>query len=411
LLGLYPSYGLTAAENLRRQTYALAATAAITSTFALTLHVGILVPRLMLIGGFLSLLFLAPLLRAFVKGRLIKVGLWGKPTVILGSGKVAQHLMRSLRSEPGIGLVPIAVFDDREPPDGGVLEGVPYGGAITDGEYLARESGVNTAIIVMAGADRRQFMDSINWAATVFQNLILVPSRLGGSMVGNSAVRGRDLAGTLGLEIKHNLLDPWSQRTKRALDLFGVVLGGLLISPFLLAIAVSIKLSSPGPVFYVHRRLGSGSTNFRCWKFRTMYPDAERLLDNYLQSNPELRVEWEREQKLRRDPRVTRVGRILRKSSLDELPQLWNVLRGEMSLIGPRPIVDAEVSKYRAMYELYQRVRPGMSGLWQVSGRSNTTYEERVALDAYYVRNWSVWLDMVILARSVKIVATRAGAH
>jgi lipopolysaccharide/colanic/teichoic acid biosynthesis glycosyltransferase len=142
-----------------------------------------------------------------------------------------------------------------------------------------------------------------------------------------------------------------------------------------------------------------------------MYPDAERLLDNYLQSNPELRVEWEREQKLRRDPRVTRVGRILRKSSLDELPQLWNVLRGEMSLIGPRPIVDAEVSKYRAMYELYQRVRPGMSGLWQVSGRSNTTYEERVALDAYYVRNWSVWLDMVILARSVKIVATRAGAH
>jgi lipopolysaccharide/colanic/teichoic acid biosynthesis glycosyltransferase len=131
-----------------------------------------------------------------------------------------------------------------------------------------------------------------------------------------------------------------------------------------------------------------------------MHVDAERLLDKDLQDNPFLRAEWEQNQKLRDDPRV---GRLLRKTSLDELAQLWNVLCGEMSLTGPRPIVDAEVPKYEKTYELYRRIKPGISGFWQVSGRSDTGYEERVAMDAYYVRNWSIWLDFIFLARTVKI--------
>ena len=141
-----------------------------------------------------------------------------------------------------------------------------------------------------------------------------------------------------------------------------------------------------------------------------MHADADWLLTQHLQDNSELRWEWEQDHKLRSDPRVTRVGRFLRATSLDELPQLWNVFRGEMSLVGPRPIVDEEIPKYGQVYKLYQRVTPGISGLWQVSGRSNTTYEERVALDAYYVRNWSVWLDLVILARTVGGVIFRRGA-
>ena len=130
-----------------------------------------------------------------------------------------------------------------------------------------------------------------------------------------------------------------------------------------------------------------------------------------MQNNPYLRAEWEQNQKLRDDPRITRVGRLLRKTSLDELPQLWNVLRGEMSLVGPRPIVDAEVPKYGAVYALYKRIRPGMSGFWQVEGRSDTTYDERVAMDNYYVRDWSIWLDLVILARTVRAVVLRRGAR
>jgi lipopolysaccharide/colanic/teichoic acid biosynthesis glycosyltransferase len=130
-----------------------------------------------------------------------------------------------------------------------------------------------------------------------------------------------------------------------------------------------------------------------------------------LQDNPCLQVEWEQNYKLREDPRVTRIGRFLRKTSLDELPQLWNVLWGEMSLIGPRPIVEAEVPKYGTIYEMYRRIRPGISGFWQVSGRSDTDYPERVKLDAYYIRNWSVWLDIVILVRTVRIVAIGRGAY
>jgi lipopolysaccharide/colanic/teichoic acid biosynthesis glycosyltransferase len=142
-----------------------------------------------------------------------------------------------------------------------------------------------------------------------------------------------------------------------------------------------------------------------------MYVDSERLLTELLRSKPDLRVEWEKFHKLRVDPRITPIGHFLRKSSLDELPQLWNVLRGEMSLIGPRPIVDTETSKYKGAYKLYLRVKPGMSGLWQVSGRSNTSYQERVELDTYYVRNWSIWLDLVILARTVGTVIFNQGAH
>jgi lipopolysaccharide/colanic/teichoic acid biosynthesis glycosyltransferase len=142
-----------------------------------------------------------------------------------------------------------------------------------------------------------------------------------------------------------------------------------------------------------------------------MHVNAEHLLDKYLQGNPVLQAEWEQNQKLRCDPRVTRVGRILRQTSLDELPQLWNVLRGEMSLTGPRPIVDAEVPKYGEVYGLYKRIKPGMSGFWQVSGRSDTTYAERVEMDSYYVRNWSVWLDLIILARTVMCVVLGRGAR
>jgi Undecaprenyl-phosphate galactose phosphotransferase WbaP len=223
-------------------------------------------------------------------------------------------------------------------------------------------------------------------------------------------VVARDLGGILGVEVKYNLLNPWARRTKRVFDLLGVVIGGLLISPLLLAIAVLIKLDSPGPVFYKQERPGAGGKYFCFWKFRTMHVEAGRLLSELLQSDPEARAEWKRGIKLRDDPRITRIGRFLRKTSLDELPQLWNVLHGEMSLVGPRPMLVEEIPKYGEVYELYKRMRPGITGLWQVSGRSDTDYEERVTMVAYYVRNWSVWLDLVILARTVKSVFSGHGA-
>lgn len=407
LVGLYPGYGLGQAEELRRQTYAVLATLATTAIFALAFQVGDLLSRLLLGLGFLGLLFLAPVLRYFVKWGMMRAGLWGKSVVILGADKTGAHLARALQREWDLGFSPVAVFDDRLAPVGGVLENVPYGGTLIDAINLPRKQGIDTAIFAIPHAHRNYLAEFVGRASLRFRYLIVTPNLAG---VATSAVVARDLSGILGVEIKHNLLNPWTRGAKRALDLFGVVVGGVLISPLLLAIIVLIKLNSPGPAFYSQQRLGSGGQHFRCWKFRTMRSDAEWSLTKLLQSNTELRSEWERDQKLRNDPRISRVGSLLRKTSLDELPQLWNVLRGEMSLVGPRPIIDVEVPKYGEAYELYQRVTPGITGLWQVSGRNDTGYEERVSLDIYYVRNWSIWLDLVILVRTLGSVVSSRGA-
>jgi Undecaprenyl-phosphate galactose phosphotransferase WbaP len=406
--GLYPGYGLDQVEELRRQTFALLASLAIIVVFAFASKLDDSLGRLFLFTWCLGLLLAAPVARSLVKRALMSAGLWGKPVVVFGTHKFGAQLVKALQKEWQLGFNPVRVFDNRLVPEKGVLEGVPYGGTLTDAVAMAQEYGLDTAIFAMPHTRREHLAELVSLASTSFRYVVVMPN-LGG--ITNSAAMARDFAGNFGIEIKYNLLFPWARRAKRVLDLFLTVVGGLMISPLLIAMVILVKLDSSGPAFYGHRRLGAEGKHFRCWKFRTMHTNAEQLLDEFLQGNPDLRAEWEQNFKLRDDPRVTRVGRFLRKTSLDELPQLWNVLRGEMSLVGPRPIVDAEIPKYGTVYEMYRRIRPGISGFWQVSGRSDTNYNERVQLDAYYVRNWSVWLDLVILARTVRIVVLGRGAY
>jgi Undecaprenyl-phosphate galactose phosphotransferase WbaP len=408
LLGLYPGYGLDSAERLRRHTYSIFATLAVLAVFAVGFQVGNLLSRILLAFAFLGLLFLTPFVQPLVKLGLKKAKLWGKPVIILSYKETGAKFQELLEQEWGIGYTPVALLDHHLVAAGKSYRGVSCDETLTHAATLGRELGVDTVIFAMPHTRREQLAHMVGVASESFRSVLIVPNLNG---VTNSAVVARDFAGTFAVEIKQNLLDPWSQRLKRALDLLGTVVGGVLISPLVFAIAIVIKFDSSGPAFYGHRRVGAAGKHFLCWKFRTMHVDAERLLDKHLQGSPILRAEWEQNQKLRDDPRVTRVGRLLRQTSLDELPQLWNVLRGEMSLTGPRPIVDSEVPKYGKVYELYKRIKPGMSGLWQVSGRSDTSYAERVEMDSYYVRNWSVWLDLIILARTVKSVALVRGAR
>ena len=198
---------------------------------------------------------------------------------------------------------------------------------------------------------------------------------------------------------------------KRAADLLLVT---IVCVPVLIVVAIVVllmKIESRGPVIYRHERVGHRGRRFFAWKFRTMVDDAEEVLFRHFEQRPDLRDEWARKHKLRSDPRVTRVGKWLRRLSLDELPQLWNVLKGDMSIVGPRPIVEEETARYNGHLVDYLAVRPGLTGLWQVSGRNDLSYETRVALDSHYVRNWSVWLDMYILARTVDVVARGKGAY
>jgi Undecaprenyl-phosphate galactose phosphotransferase WbaP len=408
LLGLYPGYGLGSAERLRRHTYSVFATLAVLAVFAVGSQVGDLLSRILLALAFLGLLFITPFVQHFVKLGMKKAGLWGKPVITLSYKETGAKFQELLKQEWGMGYYPIALLDHHLVAAGKSYRDVSCEETLTDAANLARDLGVDTIVFAMPYTRREQLARMVSVASESFRSVLIVPNLNG---ITNSAVEARDFAGTFAVEIKQNLLDPWSQRLKRALDLLGTVIGGVLISPLVFAIAVLIKLDTPGPAFYGHRRLGAAGEHFLCWKFRTMHVDAERLLDKHLQDSPILRAEWEQNQKLRDDPRVTRVGHFLRQTSLDELPQLWNVLRGEMSLTGPRPIVDAEVPKYGEVYKLYKRIRPGMSGLWQVSGRSDTSYGERVEMDSYYVRNWSVWLDLIILARTVKSVTLGRGAR
>ena len=402
LLGLYPGYGISSPEELRRQSHAAIGTLAIIATVALAFQIGELLSRLLVGLSFLGLLLLAPLGRYLVKLGLHKIGLWGKPVVIIGAGRSAgKHLRSVLRREWGLGFKPVAVFDFPRGSKGSVLEGPAYGGTVTEALREAYMSNVDTVIFAMPFLRRGYLAEFVGKASRLFRYVIVIPNLNG---ITTSGVIARDFAGTFGVEIKHNLLSWGALATKRIVDLVLTTVGGILILPLLVTTALVIKLDSKGPVFYSALRMGRNDKPFWCLKFRTMVPEAEALLERMLEENSTLREEYIKYHKLRHDPRVTRIGRFLRKTSLDELPQLWNVLRGEMSLVGPRPYLPRESEKVGYAQDEVLRVPPGITGPWQVAGRSHVTFKERVLMDVHYVRDWSVWLDLVLLARTVEAV-------
>ena len=199
---------------------------------------------------------------------------------------------------------------------------------------------------------------------------------------------------------------------KTAFDYILTLVGAVFISPLLVYIAYRIKKEDPGPVFFAHTRIGKNGKPFPCYKFRSMVVNSQEMLQKYLAENPAAREEWERDFKLKDDPRVTPIGKFLRSTSLDELPQIFNVLRGEMSLVGPRPVIQEELDKYYGeTAKLYCTVKPGITGLWQVSGRSDIGYDERVALDATYIKYRSFWGDIVILWKTIGVVLMKKGAY
>jgi Undecaprenyl-phosphate galactose phosphotransferase WbaP len=408
LLGLYPGYGLNEVEELRRQTYALLVTLAIIAVFAVALQLGDFVSRRALGLGFLSLLLFAPLVRQFVKWRLMKTGWWGKPVIVFSSGESGGRVATLLTKEWSLGYRPIAVFGNRSTKTRRHFEATPDEQCLADAMLLAKERGADTVMFAMPQTRRQHLARLVNWASFGFKHVTVIPNLDG---VTNSAVVARDLAGVFGVEIRHNLLNPSVRRVKRGLDLAATLAGGIVVLPFLLILCLLVWLESGRPVFYSAQRMGRDGKLFSCVKFRTMVPDAEAVLQRMLREDPQRREEYTRYHKLREDPRVTRVGRFLRKTSLDELPQLWNVLRGEMSLVGPRPYLPRESEDIGLTQSDILRVTPGITGPWQVGGRNHAAFHERVGMDVRYVRNWSVWLDLVLLARTVRTVLFDRSAY
>ena len=215
----------------------------------------------------------------------------------------------------------------------------------------------------------------------------------------------------MALYVKNRLLNPTDRMLKELFDKSLSVILFILFFPILLLLYIIVYLATKGHPIYKQRRIGQNGRSFNIYKFRTMRLDADEVLQKVLERDPEAKMEWEREFKLKSDPRITRIGHFLRRTSLDELPQIINVFQGKMSLVGPRPIVEGEIAKYGDYFEYFKAVKPGMTGLWQVSGRNDISYDERVRLDAWYVRNWSIELDIIILVKTAAIVLMRRGSY
>jgi exopolysaccharide biosynthesis polyprenyl glycosylphosphotransferase len=286
------------------------------------------------------------------------------------------------------------------------VEGVPIVGDLALAPILAQRLKIPYAVLAMPGVDGPKLLQIVERVGGNFSHLLVIPDLFGFATLG---VPAKNLGGILGVEVRQQLLLPGPRLAKRVMDATLTGIGVLFVLPFLVIIALLIKLDSKGPVFYWQNRLGKDGEFFRAYKFRTMHGDGEARLKAILDGDPQLRAEYEIFHKLRKDPRVTRIGRVLRKFSLDEFPQLLNVIIGDMSLVGPRPYIEREVTEMGGQEKIILRAPPGMTGMWQVTDRNATSFAQRVQIDVYYVRNWSPWLDIHILAKTFGVVIKGSG--
>ncbi|AFY59493.1 undecaprenyl-phosphate galactose phosphotransferase WbaP [Synechococcus sp. PCC 6312] len=408
IVGLYPGVGMSPVDELRWLSLMTTLVYTVLGSVIFLVREGETYSRLVFLIAWVLSLLMMPMGRGMLRHFFSGQAWWGQPVIILGAGKTGELVLRTLLHNPGLGLKPVILLDDDPAKQGEVIDGVSVLGGVALAPELARYCRISYAIVAMPGVDPRRLVKILENYGHCFEHLLVIPDLFG---LASLWVESKDLAGLLSLEVRQQLLLPVPRFTKACIDFCLSVVIGLACLPLLIIIGCLIYLDCPGPIFYTQARLGRNGKTFYAVKFRSMLPNADQILTNYLARFPEYRQEWEEDHKLKQDPRLTRVGWWLRRTSLDELPQLWNVLRGEMSLVGPRPIVTDEVPKYEEKYALYTRVKPGITGLWQVSGRNNISYEERVNLDAYYVRNWSVWLDFYILLRTVWVVLMADGAY
>jgi Undecaprenyl-phosphate galactose phosphotransferase WbaP len=405
--GLYPGVGLNPIVELRLLSWSTALTFGVCIAAAQLSHS-------LPVGTFLLLLtaccltwILLPLARNAVRSWCSNYEWWGQRVLIFGSGPAAFAAYQHLLNNKSHGLRPIGVVDDAVISEE-VLEADCFLGSMNSAVDIAARHEITWAMVVMPERTQQDLMQVVHRYSGRFPHLLVASNMEGLPFLWTS---GHECAGMAGLRVNERLLLPVPRLMKRLMDLMLIALVLPLLLPVFALVAFLIKRNSPGSIFYCQKRIGREGQSFYAWKFRTMVPHADAVLAEYLAANPEAKTEWQLDHKLRNDPRVTSIGRILRKTSLDELPQLWNVLRGEMSLVGPRPIVEAEISKYAEHFDLYAKVKPGITGMWQISGRNDTSYEERVELDAFYSRNWSPFLDIFILARTIKVVLNREGAY
>ncbi|WP_229753118.1 undecaprenyl-phosphate galactose phosphotransferase WbaP [Deinococcus aerophilus] len=402
--GFYPGYGRSPQTELRLHTLGTCQVALAQLAAAFAVHQ--LVPS---VGGVLLMWFLlvvfALLTRYTVRAVLITWGQYGRDISVIGAGRTAALTIAHLRANPAYGLRPVATYDDNPRLHGSSVQGVPVVGAI---ELALRCPLTEQALISIPGARAETQSRLVNSVYAVFPITWIIPDLFG---VPNQALKTHNIGSLATLEIRNNLRSRRSQIVKRLLDIVLSLIGLVLASPLFLLIIIIIYINSPGPVIYRSSRIGRNFQLFDCYKFRSMYHESDLMLEKILDEDYAMRKEYETFHKLRRDPRITSVGGVLRRFSLDELPQIFNVLKGNMSLVGPRPYLPSEKDKMGEIAHFIAQVSPGMTGYWQVVGRNHTTFDERLEMDRFYIANWTPWLDLVLLIQTVRVVIVGKGAY
>ena len=347
--------------------------------------------------------------RYLTKKFLEKVQLLRIPVLIIGAGKTAELLVKGIINDAGMGYKIIGLLEDNCVRNG-ILKRFPVLGKFADVEAVILKTGVQHVFIAAPGLEQEKLTRLIYKVQPLVKNIGIIPNLVGIPM-GGIEVESLFNEKLMLLRLKNNLARSWNRYLKTIFDFALTLVGTVAISPIWFCILMGIYIDSPGPVIFKHTRIGKNGKKFFCYKFRSMCIDAKEKLAELLENDPVAKAEWKRDFKLKNDPRITKSGAFLRRTSLDELPQIFNVLKGEMSLVGPRPVIEEELERYGEYVNDYLMVKPGITGMWQINGRNDTSYAERVCMDSWYVRNWSIWIDNLILWRTLKSVIRCKGAY
>ncbi|RTF46878.1 undecaprenyl-phosphate galactose phosphotransferase WbaP [Serratia marcescens] len=354
------------------------------------------------------IILLVPFGRAVTKSVLNRLGLWKKHTIIIGSGKNAFEAYAALQSEEVLGFE-VSAFVCTDIPCEKSYHGIPV--IDTEKELWASSDVEHTQFIIALEFEQHALRDwwLKNLAKHNCRSVSVIPTLRGVPLYGTdmSFIFSHEV---MILRVSNNLAKRSSRIIKRTFDIVGSTFIMITLMPILLFLAFKVSRDG-GNAIYGHERVGHNGKKFKCLKFRSMVMNSQEVLNTLLENNPEAKAEWEKDFKLKNDPRITKIGAFIRKTSLDELPQLWNVFIGEMSLVGPRPVVEAELERYAGDVDYYLMAKPGMTGLWQVSGRNDIDYDTRVYFDAWYVKNWALWNDIAILFKTIAVVLKRDGAY
>ena len=329
-----------------------------------------------------------------------KLNILKTPVIFVGNGKVTEDIIYFTNHNNCFGIKVADIIEEIED----INQLKKY--IISKIEQLK----VKTVIIAIPNLEKNKLLDLVEYVQPLVRNLMFIPNTIG-VPVYNIEIKKIYQSNMILLGIKNNLAKKTNRRIKRMFDLIIGSIIFIVILPILLIIAILIKLDSKGPVFFNAKRIGKNGKLFKCYKFRSMYQNADELLIKHLNNNPELKDQWNKFQKLKEnDIRVTKIGFFIRKYSLDELPQIFNVLKGDMSLVGPRPYLPREKELMNSFYNIIITTLPGITGYWQVSGRSNVTFKKRLEMDNWYIRNWSIWIDIIFLIKTIKVVFCSKGA-